>query len=69
MNGGFWFPVTPGDSNEDGLVTLVDYASLAQCMSGPDATIEPGCENFDLNNDGTIDMADGRLFQLGFTGQ
>jgi len=61
--------VSVGDYNADGMVNLVDYASFAACMTGPATSIDPGCEVFDPNNDGKLDMADVRLFQLGFTGQ
>lgn len=69
LNGGFWFPITPGDVNEDGLVTLVDFASFDVCMTGPAGVIDPGCEHLDFNNDGRVDIADVWLFQLGFSGQ
>ena len=69
LSGGFWFPLAPSDSNEDGLVNLEDYEALLACLAGPGETLELGCEAFDLNGDGNVDMGDVRLFQLEFTGR
>ena len=69
LHGGFWFPVALSDSNEDGLVNLEDYEALLACLAGPGETLEPGCEPFDLNGDGNVDMGDVRLFLLEFTGR
>ncbi|MCH7885771.1 MAG: FG-GAP repeat protein, partial [Planctomycetes bacterium] len=47
-------------------VGLIDYAQLQNCFAG-DEGIEPGCEGFDLNGDGKVDISDVRefLFMLG----
>lgn len=58
-----------GDADNDGDIDLMDYASLAACLTGPDAgTVDPGCNMFDFKVDGDVDLRDvGALFTT-FTG-
>ncbi len=56
-----------GDSDLDGDVDAVDFAALESCLDGPVAT-SPGCELFDLSNNGTVDMRDFASFQQNFHG-
>lgn len=68
LTGGFWFALSPADCNEDGGVNLFDYTDWKQCLSGPDAIILPGCECFDLNRNGSIDLHDFAVTQITFSG-
>jgi hypothetical protein len=57
------FPAQNGaaDWNRDGTVDLADHRSYADCMtySGPDSTAAgDGCELFDLDEDGDVDLQD-----------
>ncbi len=53
-----------GDYNCDGSVDLVDYAAWDGCFTGPDAgPYDPGCEAFDADYDGDIDLQDFSRFQ------
>ena len=68
LSGGFWFPGAAGDTNEDGLVDGIDFASFWVCLGGPGVTPEPNCAAFDFNRDGSVDLVDLRSFQLASTG-
>ena len=69
MSGGFWFPVAPGDHNDDGVVNLDDYDTLEPCLAGPEGGISgPQCAPFDLDQDDDIDLSDVARFQQTFTG-
>ncbi len=53
-----------GDYNCDGSVDLVDYAAWDGCFTGPDAgPYDPGCEAFDAEYDGDVDLGDFGRFQ------
>ena len=71
LAGGFWFPVAAGDHDEDGVVSLDDYSAFEACMTGPDdgGVPQDGCESFDVNHSGAIDLADFAVVQTTFTGQ
>ncbi len=57
----------PGDYNCDGLVDGVDFSEWNSCMAGPDALpLDTGCDVFDANSDGDIDLADFAAFQMMF---
>ncbi|MCH7812729.1 MAG: VCBS repeat-containing protein [Planctomycetes bacterium] len=64
----------PGDGDGDGDVDLIDYASFAECLAGPNVpTPPPGCtaqrfDAFDLTGDDDVDLADAAAFWIGFTG-
>ncbi len=69
LAGGFWFGQSPGDSNEDGGINLLDYAELNACASGPDSEIvTPSCACFDLDGDQDVDLEDVGTFQRMFSG-
>jgi len=38
------------------------------CMTGPNGTITNGCDSFDFNADGHIDLVDARTYQLDCNG-
>ena len=66
---GFWYPIAPGDHNDDGLVDLDDYDAFETCMTGPEGTEPgPGCDAFDVDHSGTIDLADFAVVQTTFSG-
>ncbi len=64
-----------GDYDQDGDVDATDYASLVDCLSGPDAAPSPAnqaCQDtcivvFDFDNNGVIDMADVANFMTSLT--
>ena len=68
LSGGFWFPLAPTDCNEDGGVTLLDYDEFESCVTGPNGVVAVGCECYDVNRNGTIDLADFAHAQAAFSG-
>ncbi len=69
LAGAFWFPVTPGDTNEDGGITLDDYEGFADCVSGEGTEPQdPICALYDSNGDGDIDLQDYSALQRSFSG-
>ena len=53
-----------GDFTCDQTVDLTDFANWESCMTGPDAGPYPaGCEAFDFEFDGDVDLKDFRGFQ------
>lgn len=58
LNGGFWFELPPGDCDEDGIVNLIDHEIFTQCFGGPAAGVLSGCECFDLDRNGQVDLRD-----------
>lgn len=69
LAGGFWFPLTEGDCNEDGAVDPGDYAQFTLCDLGPNNPIvEALCGCFDVNQSHTVDLADFAIVQLTFAG-
>ena len=59
----------PGDFDLDGDLDLDDHAHFPACMTGPaSGTIDPGCEAFDFNQNGTTDLFDFGSFTNDFTG-
>ncbi|MHC5111323.1 MAG: hypothetical protein ACYTHJ_15750 [Planctomycetota bacterium] len=57
-----------GDHNGNGAIDLQDYQRLAVCIDGPDVSLNAGCDVFDFNNDGDVDLADADSFWTAFTG-
>ncbi|MFQ5492353.1 MAG: hypothetical protein ACE5GE_16710, partial [Phycisphaerae bacterium] len=57
-----------GDGDADGRVTLTDYTSFAECMTGPGAERPPSCDLMDFNRDRDVDLEDFWGFQSAFTG-
>ena len=69
LTGGFWFRIAAGDHNDDGLVNLNDYSAFEGCMTGPEGDAPPtGCESFDVDHSGAVDLADFAKVQTTFTG-
>lgn len=69
MTGGFWIEISPTDCDEDGLVSLVDYAQFESCLEGPSLgpPTQP-CNCFDIDRSGTVDLRDFAILQGFFTG-
>lgn len=56
-----------GDTNDDVVVDLADYAVMADCITGPgQGYAQPACEDFDFDVDGDVDMDDVSQFQIVF---
>jgi hypothetical protein len=68
LAGGFWFPLAAGDCDTDGVVGLVDFNSFHPCVSGPDASPDPGCACYDLDRDHDVDLVDIAELQQTFDG-
>ena len=68
LAGGFWFPVAPGDVDEDGAVGLVDFEVFNSCLLGPVDGLGTGCNHLDSDRNGHIDLHDYAAFQSSFTG-
>ena len=68
LSGGFWFELLPSDCNEDGTVNLLDHDLFTQCMGGPDGGVSAGCECFDVDRSGTVDLRDFAAAQAAYTG-
>ncbi len=66
LAGGFWFPLDPGDCNEDGIVGLFDHGTFAPCLTGPGAPTAAECGCFDVNGSGTVDLDDFARIQTTF---
>ena len=69
LTGGFWFEVDRGDCNEDGAIGLVDYRGFQACLMGPTAVIGDECRCFDLDLNGTVDLADFAELQTTIVGE
>ncbi|GJM23712.1 MAG: hypothetical protein DHS20C16_01270 [Phycisphaerae bacterium] len=57
-----------GDGNGDCRVSLADHADFAACMTGPATPASPECACYDMDANGTIDLADAQLLHQEFTG-
>jgi len=68
LQSGFWFALIPGDFDEDGVVTLLDYLGLGLCFTGPGTAVSLDCVPYDTNGNGTIDLLDVAQVQAGFNG-
>lgn len=70
LTGGFWFPLAPGDCNEDGGVNLFDHGDFLGCITGPDGWVgDSPCPCFDQDGDSDVDLADFAEVQRKFSGQ
>lgn len=58
LTGGFWFALRPGDCDEDGTIGLADHAAFDVCLAGPGILVDSACNCFDLDQTGTVDLAD-----------
>ncbi len=62
-----WWP--SGDADGNGHVELDDFLVLPDCITGPGVAYgDSGCEAFDLNLDGDVDLSDFVGFQNAFGG-
>jgi hypothetical protein len=62
-------PALPHDSDFDGDIDLIDFASFQLCFTGPGVAVLPSaCEPFDADEDHDVDLSDFGTFQLSFTG-
>ena len=53
-----------GDYDCDHTVNLNDFSAWASCMNGPHSgPYAPGCESFDFDGDGDVDLLDFAAFQ------
>ena len=53
-----------GDYDCSGAVDLLDFAGWSRCATGPSLSIySPGCEVFDFEKDGDVDLSDFAAFQ------
>jgi len=68
LSGGFWFELTPTDCNADGATNLFDYSSFSECLGGPDVGALSGCECFDADGSGTVDLRDFAATQAAYSG-
>jgi len=63
-------PYVPEDCDGDNDVDWTDFASLFDCLEGPNGWPPSfGCTCYDFNNSGHVDLADFTRFQVAFTGQ
>lgn len=60
-------PSVPADLDRDGAVTILDFASFADCLSGPSGGLLEGCARADYDLDGDVDMNDTVLFDHWFS--
>ncbi|MBN1511047.1 MAG: hypothetical protein JXB13_03455 [Phycisphaerae bacterium] len=58
----------PGDCDFDGDVDEADYVGLSDCLLGPLGGLGTGCECYDINADGHVDLADFAEFQAAYGG-
>ena len=64
--GGFWFGLEPTDCDDDGLVSLADFATMRSCMTGPGQAVHSDCRCFDIDRNGAVDIRDFAECQLAF---
>ena len=57
-----------GDCDDDGDVDLQDFFAFQVCYTGPNGTINPGCECTDFDGDGDTDLQDFVGFHVAYTG-
>ncbi len=53
----------PGDTNDDNVVALDDWAGFSSCLSEPTTQYMPGCDIADLDFDLDVDLRDMASFQ------
>ena len=68
LTGGFWFETPFGDCNSTGGVDLLDHSDFEPCLSGPNVGVANGCECFDVDRSGTVDLFDFAVAQTSFAG-
>lgn len=55
-----------GDTDGDSDVDLLDYRSIADCLTGPGGVSKGHCLCMDFTGDGSVDLADIARFQVAF---
>jgi hypothetical protein len=68
-------PYVVGDSDDDGVLSLIDYTAFGACATGPggegvsaEAPLYTGeCQRMDFNLDGDVDLLDFQRFQWAYT--
>ena len=56
-------PPLLGDTDGDGVVTVAEFATFAECMTEPGGDYAHGCAALDFDLDSDIDLADFRVLQ------
>ncbi len=59
-------PFDASDFDGDGMVTVGDYAILADCLDGPELQTSLDCRCMDLDSDGDVDLVDYGAMQRAF---
>ncbi len=67
LTSGCFHSLPPSDCDDDGAVTLYDYAMFRHCIAGPGTAVPDGCECFDVNRSRSVDLADFAASQRAFT--
>ncbi|UCC31665.1 MAG: hypothetical protein JSU86_05175 [Phycisphaerales bacterium] len=67
LSGGFWFAIPLGDCEDDGDVDLFDHAGFEACVTGPAQAVDFDCRCYDVDQSGTVDLADFAVVQTTFT--
>jgi hypothetical protein len=62
-------PGVPGDCTGDGRVDLIEYTEFAYCMTGPDWRVLPGCDCYDYDRNGRVELGDFAVLQAERTGR
>ncbi len=57
-----------GDCNHDIVLDLLDHKAMTESFDGPDHWASPGCNCFDVDESGTVDLRDFLFIQRGFSG-
>jgi hypothetical protein len=57
-----------GDPDADGVLSLIDYTMVPDCLGGPGIIAPDGCECFDFDSDNDNDLKDFAAFQSAFNG-
>ena len=68
LNSGYFHSLAPTDCDADGSVSLLDYGDLAMCLDGPASSLATGCDCFDVNRNGAVELADFAMSQVAFAG-
>jgi len=69
LSGGFWFGLSSGDCNDDGLVSLLDHRAFVSCLLGPGGgRVTASCLCLDVDHDETITLNDYAKLQAEFSG-
>ncbi len=71
-NLGLWtlpgVPPLPSDCNADGQISILDYAALPGCLSGPGVLSGGDCACYELDGDADVDLRDVAAFTNAIAG-